>query len=169
MLYSNLNATTFLCSKSRTIVHGHQTIAIAPSCSSFSSPWDWWCLKRCSAAKSQWCVKLNHGQRKYDRLQWILRRYNHLQTPRTIYSLEPPFHPLSNAPMLAYVRYSLTIKLVGNKLIRKPKKNASFLPPWKFSSTLRRGVISKCDVATASGPRQLTLWSGTIKITPNRP
>ena len=67
-------------------------------------------------------MKLNHGQRKYDRLQWILRRYNHLQTPRTMYSLEPLFHPLSNAPMLAYVRYSLTIKLVWNKLIRKQKK-----------------------------------------------
>ena len=77
---------------------GHQTIAAAPSCSSFSGPWDRWCLKRFSAAKSQWCVKLNHGQRKYDPLQWILRRYNHLQTPRTIYSLEPPFHLLSRAP-----------------------------------------------------------------------
>ena len=77
---------------------GHQTIATAPSCSSFSSPWDRWCLKRFSAAKSQWCVKLNHGQRKYDRLQWISGRYNHLQTPRNICSLEPPFHPLSNAP-----------------------------------------------------------------------
>ena len=32
---------------------GHQTIATAPSCSSFSSPWDRWCLKRFSAAKSQ--------------------------------------------------------------------------------------------------------------------
>ena len=30
----------------------HQTIATAPSCSSFSSPWDRWCLKRFSAAKS---------------------------------------------------------------------------------------------------------------------
>ena len=29
--------------------------------------------------------------------------------------------------MLAYVRYSLTIKLVGNKLIRKPKKNCPIL------------------------------------------
>ena len=105
---------------------GHQTIATAPSCSSFSSPWDRWCLKRFSAAKSQWCVKLNHGQRKYDRLQWISGRYNHLQTPRNICSLEPPFHPLSNVSMLAYIRYNLTIKLVGNKLVRKPKNFAPF-------------------------------------------
>ena len=32
---------------------GHQTIATAPSCSSFSSPWDRWCLKRFSASNSQ--------------------------------------------------------------------------------------------------------------------
>ena len=49
--------------------------------------------------------------------------------------------------MLAYLRYSLTIKLVGNKLVRKPKNFAPFWPPreiqfdfktWGFFEVRRR-------------------------------